>query len=77
MEFIRQSIASHDRQIAELVEFGSKLDARMAAQTADIEKLVEVRNRDTESIRALARIAERYEQRRDAHNERLDDLEGN
>lgn len=75
MEFMQQSIASHDRQIAELVEHGSRLDAQIAAQTANIDKLVEVTNRDAEAIRALARIAERHEERLDAHKGRLDNLE--
>jgi hypothetical protein len=62
MEFLKQSIASHDRQIGELTD-------RLAAQTANIDKLVEVTNRDATAIRQLAAIALR-------HEERLDNLEG-
>ena len=38
-------------------------DRRIEKLTASIEKLVEVSNRDAESISALARIAEAHEQR--------------
>jgi hypothetical protein len=69
IEFLRHSIESHDRQIAELVENGARLDARIAAQSANIDKLVEVSNQDAIAIRALAAIAER-------HQERLDRIEG-
>jgi ABC-type transporter Mla subunit MlaD len=69
IEFLKQSIASHDRQIAELVENGARLDARIAAQSANIDKLVQVTNQDAEAIRALAAIAERHERR-------LDDIQG-
>lgn len=69
MEFLLHSIESHDRQIAELVENGARLDARIAAQSANIDKLVEVTNQDAQAIRTLAAIAER-------HEERLDGIEG-
>jgi hypothetical protein len=69
MEFLRHSIESHDRQIAELVENGARLDARIAAQSANIDKLVQVTNQDANAIRTLAAIAER-------HQERLDRIEG-
>jgi len=49
IEFIKQSIESHDRQIGELTEA--------------IGKLVAVSNEDASSIRALARIAEAHEKR--------------
>jgi Tfp pilus assembly protein PilN len=65
IEFLRHSIESHDRQIAELVENGARLDARIAAQSANIDKLVEVTNKDADAIRRLAAIAERHEQRLD------------
>ncbi len=69
MQFVLQSIESHDRQIAELVENGVRLDARIAAQSENIDKLVEVTNQDAIAIRTLARIA-------DIHQKRLDRIEG-
>jgi hypothetical protein len=72
MEFIRQSIASHDRQIGELWEWLEKesqeiaaLRNLMAQQTANVNKLVEVSNQDAISIRQLAAIAQRHEERLD------------
>jgi hypothetical protein len=62
MEFIRQSIPSHDRQIGELTE-------QVASVTAAVAALVKVTNDDAQAIRSLARIAER-------HEERLDNLDG-
>lgn len=64
-----QSIESHDRQIAELVENGARLDARIAAQSENIEKLVTVTNEDANAIRTLAHIAE-------LHQKRIDRIEG-
>lgn len=61
MEFIKQSISSHDRQLGELTD-------KLAAQTANIDKLIEMSNRDAIDIAALARIAE-------AHERRIDDPE--
>jgi len=49
MEFLTQSIESHDRQIGEITE--------------SIAKLVEVTNQDAVAIRALARIAESHDRR--------------
>jgi hypothetical protein len=49
MEFLKQSIESHDRQIGEL--------------TANIQKLVDVTNQDATAIRTLARIADAHERR--------------
>lgn len=69
VEFLMQAIESHDRQIAELVENGARLDARIAAQSANIDKLVEVTNQDATAIRTLARIAE-------LHQKRLDRIDG-
>jgi hypothetical protein len=66
-EFMKESIASHDRQIAELVENGARLDARIAAQGANIDKLVQVSNRDAIDIAALARIAEARGRRLERH----------
>ena len=68
-EFLRQSIESHDRQIGELVEKMAEVAQNIAAQTANIDKLVEMSNRDAIDIAALARIAE-------AHEHRLDRIEG-
>lgn len=68
-EFLRQSIESHDRQIGELVEKIAELAQNIAAQTANIDKLVAMSNRDATNIAALARIAE-------AHEHRLDRIEG-
>ena len=76
MEYLLQSIESHDRQIAELVENSARRDAQIAAhsaqlaiQSANIDKLVQVANEDGEHIRTLAAIAHR-------HQERLDRIEG-
>jgi hypothetical protein len=62
IDFMKHSIESHDRQIAELVE-------TVAAQGANIDKLVQVTNQDAEAIRGLVRIAE-------LHQQRLDRIEG-
>jgi len=68
-EFLKQSIASHDRQIGELTDRLAEVAEQIAAQTANINKLVEVTSQDATAIRQLAAIAQR-------HEERLDDLEG-
>jgi hypothetical protein len=70
MEFLMQSIESHDRQIAELVDNGTRLDGRISALGDKIDKLVEVTNQDANAIRTLAHIAE-------LHQNRLDRIEGN
>ena len=62
IEFLKESIASHDRQIGEVTE-------RIAAQAVNIDKLVVMSNRDAVDIASLARIAE-------SHDKRLDRLEG-
>ena len=62
MGFIRWSIASHDRQIGELVEQGQETAALL-------QRVIEAQNRDAEHINALVRIAE-------IHERRLSDLEG-
>jgi hypothetical protein len=49
IEFLMQSIESHDRQIGEL--------------TDAITKLVAVTNEDATAIRTLARVADRHEKR--------------
>lgn len=51
MEFMRQSIESHNRQIGEL--------------TDAVRKFVDVTNQDAEAIRRLACIAERHKDRLD------------
>ena len=69
IEFLMQSIESHDRQIGELTDRMSQTDRRIAATTANIDKLVAASNEDAISIRTLARIAE-------AHEGRIAGLEG-
>lgn len=68
-EFLKQSIASHDRQIGELTDRLAEVTEQIAAQTANINKLVEVTNQDATAIRQLAAVAQRHEQR-------LDNLDG-
>ena len=74
--YLFQSIESHDRQIGELVDgiaeqkaMLSQQTANIAQQAANIDKLVVVSSRDGVDIAALARIAERHEQR-------INELEG-
>jgi 4-hydroxy-3-methylbut-2-en-1-yl diphosphate synthase IspG/GcpE len=63
IEFLFQSIESHDRQIGE--------NASQIADLKDaISKLVRVSNEDATSIQALARIA-------DPHERRISDMERN
>jgi ABC-type transporter Mla subunit MlaD len=69
MEFLKESIASHDRQLGELTDKLNSLTDRVNAQTANIDKLVGMSNRDAVDIAALARIAE-------SHENRISDLEG-
>ncbi len=69
IEFLKQSIASHDRQIGGLTDRLAEVTEQIAAQTANIDKLVEVTNQDATAIRQLAVIAHRHEQR-------LDNLDG-
>jgi chromosome segregation ATPase len=56
IEFLLQSIESHDRQIGET-------SAQIRDLKDSISKLVEVTNKDATDIRALARIAEAHEGR--------------
>ncbi len=65
MEFLRQSIESHDRQIGELTDKIALLGDKIAIQTANIDKLVQVTNQDAIAIQTLARVAERHERRLD------------
>lgn len=50
MEFMRQSIASHDRQIAELVEQGARLDAWLAAHAEEQAKQQAATNRQIAAL---------------------------
>jgi ABC-type transporter Mla subunit MlaD len=70
IEFLMQSIESHDRQIGELTDkigdLGNKLGdptIKVDKVTDAVAKLVRVTNEDATSIRTLARIAEAHEQR--------------
>ena len=56
IEFLVQSIESHDRQIGELI-------GQVGELTRSMTKLVSVTNDDATAIRTLARIAEPHEQR--------------
>ncbi len=56
MEFIRQSIASHDRQLGELTD-------RLATLGTAVAKLVDVSNRDAGLVQTLARIVVEHEDR--------------
>ena len=73
IEFLKQSIASHDRQIGELTdrlaELGEQTRNELNTLTANVNKLVEVTNQDATFIRRLAVIAQH-------HEERLDYIEG-
>lgn len=69
MEFVAQSIESHDRQLGELTDKLSALAGTVNALGLKIDKLVDVSNRDAVDIAALARIAE-------AHEHRPDGIEG-
>jgi hypothetical protein len=62
IEFLMQSIESHDRQIGELTDKVDKV-------TDAVAKLVRVTNDDATAIRTLARIA-------DVHEQRIGGLEG-
>jgi prefoldin subunit 5 len=62
VEFLTQSIESHDRQLGVITE--SLSDLKDAIKT-----LVKVTNEDATAIRTLARIA-------DAHEHRIRDIEG-
>ena len=56
IEFLMQSIESHDRQIGELT-------GQVGELTKAISKLVAVSNEDATAIRTLARIADAREKR--------------
>jgi peptidoglycan hydrolase CwlO-like protein len=70
IEFLLQSIESHNRQIGENTEHIANVSREIheiSGQIRDlkdsISKLVEVSNKDATAIRALARIAEAHEGR--------------
>lgn len=70
IEFLMQSIESHDRQIGELTgqiaEVAGKISevsGQIAELTKSMNKLVAVTNDDANSIRSLARIVEAYDKR--------------
>jgi len=62
VEFLTQSIESHDRRIGEITDKVDKV-------TEAVAKLVEVTSQDAIAIGALARIAE-------SHDRRITDIEG-
>jgi uncharacterized protein YjcR len=62
VEFLHQSIESHNSQIGALTDKVDKIADAVAA-------LVRVTNEDATAIRTLARIAE-------AHEQRISDIEG-
>ena len=63
IEFLMQSIESHDRQIGELTGQVGELSGQVGELTRAIGKLVAVSNEDATAIRTLARIAEAHEKR--------------
>jgi ABC-type transporter Mla subunit MlaD len=68
IEFLMQSIESHDKQLGELTDGLSTLKQTVAAQSANIDKLITVSNQDADAIRRLAAVAQ-------AHQERLDRID--
>ncbi len=70
IEFLMQSIESHDRQIGELTGQIGELKDQIGDLTKAVNKLVNVSNEDATAIRTLARIA-------DAHEKRISRLEEN
>jgi hypothetical protein len=62
IEYLMQSIESHDRQLGEITD-------KLGAITDAIATLVRVTNEDATAIRTLARIA-------DVHEKRISNLEG-
>jgi chromosome segregation ATPase len=70
IEFLMQSIESHDRQIGELTGQLGELKDQIGDLTKAVDKLVNVSNEDATAIRTLARIA-------DAHEKRISRLEEN
>jgi DNA anti-recombination protein RmuC len=62
---IAEAVQCLARQIGEFTDRLAEVTEQIAAQTANINKLVEVTNQDTTAIRQLAAIALRHEQRLD------------
>lgn len=63
IEFLMQSIESHDRQIGELTGHIGELKDQIGDLTKAVNKLVNVSNEDATAIRTLARIADAHEKR--------------
>ena len=63
IEFLMQSIESHDRQIGELTGQIGELKDQIGDLTKAVNKQVNVSNEDATAIRTLARIAEAHEKR--------------
>jgi hypothetical protein len=66
VEFLMQSIESHDRQIGELTDKMAENESKFTARFDKLLSLVEI---DAENIRSLARVAE-------AHEQRISDIDG-
>lgn len=62
--------------VGELTEKVDRLAGMMAAQRANIDRLVDVTNQDAEAIGRMAYIVGAHEARHDDTEERLDRLEG-
>ena len=63
VEFLTQSIESHDRQLGEITEKLSGLAGKVDQIADAMVTLVRVTNEDATGIRTLARIAEAHEAR--------------
>jgi DNA repair ATPase RecN len=73
IEFLMQSIESHDRQIAELVENGAKVDGRLDSLTANMEKLRETTQLNFDRLtQAMMGLTDHIVD----HRRRITDLEG-
>lgn len=69
IEFLMQSIESHDRQIGGLTDSIGGLKDSIGELKDSVATLVRVSNQDATAIRTLARIAE-------VHEKRISDIEG-
>jgi hypothetical protein len=69
IEYLLQSIESHDRQIGELTDKMGGLTEKVDKIADAAAALVRVTNEDATAIRTLARIAQ-------AHEQRISDLDG-
>lgn len=63
VEFLMQSIESHDRQIGELTGQIGELTGQIGGLKDSIATLARVTNEDATAIRTLARVAEVHERR--------------